>query len=115
MRQAVFDPGTKWANNPERPRISRQILAAWRQLIAGWVDRNLPLLVRKARNNRGACIVGADGRRLVATDNSPAQWAFAFAHSGRCLRVHEVISLLERGELPVAIILKTNERARAVY
>jgi hypothetical protein len=67
------------------------------------------------QNNRGACVVGAGGRKLVPTDNSPAQWAFAFAHSGQCPRLDEVISLLERGELPVAMILKTNEREHAVY
>lgn len=116
MRQAIFDLGAQWAINPRRPRIAEQTVRAWTQLIADWVeDTRLPLLVRKAQADRGARITGPEGRTLVPTDNSPAQWAFAFAYSGRCPQVNEVISLLEHGEIPVAMALRTNERERAVY
>jgi len=116
MRQAIFDLGAQWAANPARPRIPEQTLSAWTQLIADWVkDTRLPLLVRKTQADRGACIIGSEGRTLVPTDNSPAQWAFAFAYTGRCPHVDEVISLLERGEIPIAMALKTHEREHAVY
>lgn len=116
MQQAVFDLGVRWANDPARPRISQEALSAWTRLITDWVENsNLPLLVRKAQNNRGKCIIGAEGRTLIPTDNSPAQWAFAFAHTGQCPRLDQIVSMLEHGELPVAMILKTNERERATY
>jgi len=113
-RQAIYELGIKWASDPARPRISPAALNAWGGLIEGWIaEPRLPLLVRKHRNNRGALIQGVGGRILVPTDNSPAQWAFAVAHSGICPKVHEINGLLERGELPIAMILKTEERSAA--
>lgn len=115
-RQAIYELGVKWANDPSRPRIPPAALTAWGGLIEDWIaERSLPLLVRKHRNNRGARIQGAGGRVLVPTDNSPAQWAFAVAHSGICPKVLEITGLLERGELPIAMILKTEERPGATY
>jgi hypothetical protein len=116
MRQFVFELGAKWAVDAARPRISGDTLNAWARLIDDWIaDENVPLLVRKHRSDRGYCLVGAAGRTLVPTDNSPAQWAFAVAHSGYCPQLEEITTLLASGELPVAMALKTEERARAVY
>jgi len=106
MRDALFDLGVKWAIDPGRPRISADMSSAWTTLIADWLgEGTLPLLVRKHRGDRGSCVVGAGGRTLIPTDNSPAQWAFAMAHSGCCPRLDEITCLLERGELPIAMIL----------
>ena len=116
MRKAVFDLGAKWANDPLRPRISAESQAAWSRLIAEWVDeKDTPLLVRKAGHYRGSRILGAGGRTLIPTDNSPAQWAFAVAHSGQCPRVNEVQTLLANGTLPIAMALKREERTTATY
>jgi hypothetical protein len=116
MRAAAFDLGVKWANDPVRPRISAEATSAWSALIAEWVaDRTLPLLVRRFRGNRGSSVVGADGRMLIPVDNSPAQWAFAMAHSGSCPNLSEIMSLLESGSIPLAMALTTEERARAIY
>jgi hypothetical protein len=116
ISQSVFDLGVQWARDPKRPQIPRQTFSDWTVLIGDWIaNSDLPLLVRKAQNNRGSCILGAGGRKLIPTDNSPAQWAFAYAHSGRCPSVQEIVPLLERSELPVAMILKGNERQHAIY
>lgn len=115
-RQALYELGVKWANDPARPAISSDVLNAWDRLIEGWIaEPRFPLLVRKHRNNRGARIQGASGRTLIPTDNSPAQWAFAVAHSGTCPKLDEITQLLERGELPIAMILKKEERSLATY
>ncbi len=95
LRQAIYELGAKWAVNPARPRIAASTLQAWNELLAAWVrDGRLPLLVRKFRSDRGSLIAGAAGRMLIPTDNSPAQWAFAVAHSGHCPRVEDVLWLL---------------------
>lgn len=116
LRDSLFELGKAWAIDPARPRISANTSAAWLKLIRNWIEeKDLPLFVRKHRNNRGARLVGMAGRTLVPTDNSPAQWAFACAYSGYCPAVGEVISLLEQGTLPIAMILKKDEQECAVY
>ncbi len=116
MRQVIFDLGKQWAVNPARPSISRDVLAAWDKLLDAWIsDASLPLLVRRFDKNRGSVIHGAEGRMLVPTDNSPAGWAYATAHAGQCPRVEDISSLLESGQVPVAMIRTAAEGVRARY
>src|SRR5579863_6499390 len=69
-----------WAQDPGRPRPTPQVSQHWDSLIAAWAeDGSLPLYVRKAGESRGSVMVHRSGRRLIPTDNSPAQWAFARA------------------------------------
>jgi hypothetical protein len=115
-RDALIDLGKKWAIDPARPRIGADTESAWMKLINDWVGENtLPLLVRKTNDNRGARIGGEGGRVLIPTDNSPAQWVFAMALSGQCPSLGQITELLERGKLPIAMILKTVERNGADY
>ena len=114
--EVMFDLGLQWAKDPNRPKISRAVLATWTNLIDAWAEADdLPLLVRKQQKNRGSLITGAEGRILIPTDNSPAQWAFAYAHSGLCPNLSQITSMLDRGEIPVAMILNKDERDRAKY
>lgn len=116
IQRRLFQLGAEWANDPACPRVTAQASAAWSRLISDWVRcTELPLLVRRFQNNRGSCVVGNGGRTLVPTDNSPAQWAFAVAHSGDCPSVDEIMSLLQAGRLPVTMALSMDERRRATY
>ena len=116
MSAALYELGRKWADDPARPRVNPNTQADWTKLIEEWAgDSTVPLLVRKSNKNRGALICGAEGRLLIPTDNSPAQWAFAWAVEGACPKLDQVHSLLQRGDLPVAMILNKDERERALY
>jgi len=116
IQRRLFELGAEWAKDPTCPRLTPQASVAWSTLISDWVQCTaLPLLVRRFQNNRGSCVVGNGGRTLVPTDNSPAQWAFAVAHSGECPSLDEIGSLLQTGRLPVAMALSIEERKRATY
>jgi hypothetical protein len=116
LAEALFALGQRWAGDKRRPRIEPDTLDAWDRLIDTWTaDQSLPLLVRKARNNRGSVIAGKTGRALVPTDNSPAQWAFAIAHDGECPRRRDLTSLLSGGQLPIAMALSGLEKGTATY
>jgi hypothetical protein len=115
-REALADLGKKWAIDHARPRVSAEMESAWTKLINDWAEEvALPLVVRKARNNRGSLISGAEGRGLVPTDNSPAQWAFVMAESGRCPNLDQIDSLLRSYDVPVAMVFRKDEYERAVY
>jgi hypothetical protein len=117
MCAALHRLGREWAVDPARPTIAPVILRNWERLIEDWlVDERLPLLVRKSRGNRGSVVSSSFGRQLVPTDNSPAQWAFAVAFDGICPGVSEVMDLLIRGRLPIAMALSAGaEKAEAMY
>lgn len=117
IREGLLQLGRNWAADPDRPRIPQRTLDEWAALLEAWIARfDLPLLVRKHRQNRGSLIESVTGRRLVPADNSPAQWAFAVAHDGYCPSLDEVPDLLTTGRLPVAMALGGgSEKASAVF
>lgn len=116
LREALRDLGRRWAADPARPTIAEHTLRAWRQLVEEWItDERLPLLVRKFRQNRGALVESGFGRKLVPTDNSPAQWVFAIAFDGICPSVQEVAEWLADGRIPVAVAFSGGEREGATY
>jgi hypothetical protein len=57
---------------------------------------------------------GLGGRRLVPTDNSPAQWVFTLAHSGKCPTIDELAHLLEQDKVPVAMAMAKDEKSKAL-
>lgn len=106
IREALRALGRSWATDPARPAVAPQTLAAWSALLDAWVaDSNLPLLVRKHRQNRGSLVDAGFGRRLVPADNSPAQWVFAVAYDGYCPSIAEIADLLAAGRIPIAMVL----------
>lgn len=94
IRRALFELWRSWALDPSRPVVERATQQRWTQLLDAWVsDEELPLLVRKIRQNRGSLLRTASGRAVIPTDNSPAQWAFAVACGGECPDISEVAQL----------------------
>jgi hypothetical protein len=92
------------------------VLAHWDSLITQWSDdSSLPLLVRKPARNRGAVLLSRGGRMIIPTDNSPAQWTFALAVLGDTPSLAWVQEQLAADAIPMAMILKATERARAHY
>lgn len=105
-----------WARHPARPAPAREVAAAWDTTVDAWARApDLPLFVRKHRDDRGHVRVHASGRALVPVDNSPAQWAYALACRGVTCALDDVRALLAADEIPVAMIFKGAERAGARY
>ena len=116
MRAAIFELGRAWAADPARPFIEQGTLRRWDELLDAWLaDRSLPLLVRKARGDRGARQRSSTGRLVVAVDNSPAQWAFAVAFDRLCPTPGEIDGMLRDGRIPVAMAFTREERVGAIY
>lgn len=84
--------------------------------LARWAnDPDLPLLVRKAQQNRGSIVLHESGRQLVPVDNSPAQWALSFALTLGPIDLATVKDLLAKDRIPTAMVFSKEERARARY
>ena len=105
-----------WTQDPARPRPTPAVLGHWDALIAAWSeDAALPLFVRKPANNRGSILIHTSGRKIVPTDNSPAQWSFALAVLDERPTLAWVREQLQADAIPVAMMLKPVERATAEF
>jgi hypothetical protein len=111
MAELVTRLAMLWVKEPSRPRPASEVLEHWDRLINDWSnDMSLPLYVRKFDNNRGSVISHPSGRRIVPTDNSPAQWAFAQAVLGEQPSLEDIRRLIEADQVPVAMILNAKEK-----
>jgi hypothetical protein len=116
LSPAIEELGRSWFHSLHRPSPSAAILEAWSRLLGRWAeDPCLPLLVRKPRGNRGAVIWHQSGRMILLADNSPAHWAFAKACRDHCPKEGELLPMLEREEIPVAMAMTAQERNAADY
>ncbi len=107
-----------WAKSPARPRIAPAIARHWDDLIKAWSeDESLPLLVRKSESGiaRGEIFLHESGRQLVSTDNSPASWSYMLAIAGERPDIARVSACLAADEIPVAMIVDREMRARSRY
>jgi len=75
----------------------------------------LPLVVRRSSCVRGEEVVHASGRRVVSSDNSPAQWVFSRAFAPSLPSFSEVQQILERDGVPFTMVAKACDRARMRY
>ncbi|MGE4110759.1 MAG: hypothetical protein AB7E73_08670, partial [Burkholderiales bacterium] len=97
--------GETWAASSIRPSPKPEILNHWATLVRSWAsDPELPLLVRKHRNNRGSQIIHLSGRILIPSDNSAAHWAFTLASEGIRPTLDQIRSWFEQDKIPVVMI-----------
>ena len=116
IRDALFAAASAWVLDPLRPRIEPSVLLAWEGLLDEWTEEpELPLFIRKFKDNRGHRIAHSSGRVLVPTDNSPAHWSISLAYAGRCPSLAEVRTMLENDEIPVAMAISRAEKEGAHY
>lgn len=79
LYKPLVDFGRLWAESPERPRPKPQTLQRWDELLDQWIeDSNLPLIYRSSgkRDRRAIC---QNGREVVFSDNSPANWSLSLS------------------------------------
>jgi hypothetical protein len=111
LTKAIYDLGCKWAKSNDRPRIDTTISEQWNKLLADWQDNeNLPLFIRKSSHARGSVVPHKKtGRKIVITDNSPAQWACSLALKGSAPNIDKISNWIEKDEIPIAFAHKKNE------
>ncbi len=116
LRKHAKDFAEAWINSELRPTVSAKILGCWDRLIAEWVETDdILIYIRRNRGDRGSIIQHDSGRQLVPVDNSTAQWAYALALGGICPTVDQVRQLVREDKIPVAMVLKKPEAAKATY
>jgi hypothetical protein len=114
LERYVSRLGNEWAQNKSWPRIRSDVARHWNDLLHRWFkDKSLPVFARKANGNRGSEVRTADGRIIVPTDNSPAQWVYALAASKYCPSLAEISLMLDSDEIPVAFAMGPREREAA--
>lgn len=107
-----------WGKHSARPRLDATVARHWDELIMSWsVEPSLPLLVRKREQGiaRGEVILHESGRKLVLTDNSPASWSYMLAFAKTKPSLEDIRGYLERDEVPVAMVIDRETKARARY
>lgn len=105
-----------WAADPLRPRVDSSVSRHWDTLLDQWVAApDLPLFVRKAKDNRGHALAHSSGRVIVPTDNSPAHWSIVSAHLGLLPTLDDVRALFAADQIPVAMVISRAEKAGARF
>jgi hypothetical protein len=116
ISDGIAAAASAWYDDPERPRLPDVMLARWSALLEEWCSADdIPLLIRKARDNRGHALRHSSGRILVPADNSPAHWSITLAYSDTCPSLDEVRAMLSSDKIPVAMAIKAAEKSQAKY
>jgi hypothetical protein len=97
--------------------VTPEVAQWWKDLIIEqWVrDTSMPLLIRKPRGNRGQSLTHLSGRILVPTDNAPANWCLSAYLAGWMPSLNDIRLALRNGTLPIAMILRSQERTLATF
>lgn len=116
LSQKLQEFGKLWAESGDRPRIPLQVKRCWDQLIDGWADSDLPLVVRKSTDVRGKEVIHSiSRRRIILSDNSPAQWTYMRALQGLTYSLSAIRGELERDNIPFAFATKRVEKVQMKY
>lgn len=108
--------GCEWAKNLDRPRVNEATRLHWDKMLADWRDMlEIPLLIRKSTGVRGSVLPHSTGRRIVITDNSPAQWACSQALKGCEPNIEDIADLFKTDMLPVSFAHKKAESLEREY
>lgn len=112
----VRNLGRLWADSNVCPHIENDIKISWDKLLSEWVDdTSLPLLIRKSSLIRGSEIIHSSGRRIIPTDNSPAQWSCNLALRGITPSIFEIREAFKNDSIPIAFANKKEEENQRKY
>lgn len=102
-----------WRDAPERPRVAPEVLDHWDDLVGWWVhESDLVIPVRSGAGTHRGSLAPVGDRQMVFVDNSPPQWIFARAWQGWAPSRADLADAVAT-EMPVAQVLKTEEKAQA--
>ena len=100
------DLGRQWAKSPDRPRPEQSVLRRWEHVLDDWIaDPSLPLVIRGSgrRGERATC---SNGREVVFSDNSPANWSFGLALAGQVPDIRSWTSSSLPDRVPLTFLTK---------
>ena len=108
ITQTIRDLGKQW--NLAVPKIKPDTVRKWDNLIDEWLNAiDIPIIVRKGGKRGEEITHEKTGRKIIISDNSPAQWVWSCAFIDMVPTIGEIPGLLEN-EIPIAMILKTVEK-----
>lgn len=114
ITEMIKELGRKW--NQIRPKFDPDVEREWDEIIDAWVnDVDTPLIIRKSSSFRGSEIVHNSGRRIILSDNSPAQWVCYLSLCGKVMSLPEIRQALIEDRIPFALALTREEKARSTY
>jgi hypothetical protein len=109
LRHYAMNLASAWVDSPLRPRVSQKMDERWSRLIEKWIaDKEIPLFIRKS-TQRGYRLKHCSGRYIVPCDNSVAHWVYAQALSGNCPTLAQIRKMLDKDEIPVAMVFLKEE------
>ena len=100
------DLGRQWAESPYRPRPEQSVLRRWERVLDDWIDDpSLPLIIRGSgrRGERATC---SNGREVVFSDNSPANWSFGLALMGQAPDIRSWTNSSLPDRVPLTFVTK---------
>lgn len=116
IQEGLSASAAAWFEDPLRPRFSADVITSWDCLLREWTEADdLPLFIRKFRQNRGHVLRHVSGRVLVPTDNSPAHWSIALAFAEQCPTLDDVRGAIRADSIPVAMAFTRVEKEAAQY
>lgn len=116
IAKLIYGLGNIWSGNEVCPQINVEIKSRWDELLREWMDDlSVPLLIRKSSYVKGSVVVHSTDRKIVPTDNSPAQWACHLALQGIVPEISDVRDFFEKDTLPVALANKKQEKEKRTY
>jgi hypothetical protein len=86
----------------------------WDRLVDEWIqDRTVPIFVRKS-NGRGSKISHKEGRTIILTDNTPANWSFSMAYKGYSPDLNDIKDLIDKNKIPIVFAYRVEDKGKLV-
>jgi|WetSurMetagenome_2_1015567.scaffolds.fasta_scaffold162229_1 hypothetical protein len=116
LENLVKQLSKSWFESNIRPRLSIDVSNRWDAVISEWAkSEDMPLLIRKRKDNAGSELVHSTERIIIPVDNSPAQWVFAMAHNGMDVNLEIIQEILNKDALPMSFAPANMEIEKAKY
>jgi len=110
---AIRKLGRLWATSEESPYIEPATKTAWNSLLREWSDdSSIPLLVRRNSTVCGSLVGHISGRKVVPSDDSPAQWACGLAFCGKVPTLREIRDGFAKDAIPGGFAHKVRQKGR---
>ena len=114
MTEKIKELGREW--NKSRPKFDPEIERDWDDVIDKWAtESDMPLIIRKSSGARGSEVVHSSGRRIIISDNSPAQWVCYLALNGEVKSVSEIKQALLDDKVPISFAIKKEDKSKIIY
>jgi hypothetical protein len=114
ITEKIKELGTEW--NKSRPKFDPKIERDWDEVIDKWAtESDMPLIIRKSSGARGSEVVHSSGRRIIISDNSPAQWVCYLALNGEVKSVSEIKQALLDDKVPISFAIKKEDKSKIIY